>query len=80
MSLFYSSVSVSHDSVTVNLHAQHIDPETEVGKWNSTIIFICAFPTVACQNVFYTESHIYSEEWKDRYLSLLFIFQLCENV
>ncbi len=36
MALFYSSVSVSHDSETVR--QQHREPETEAAKWNSAII------------------------------------------
>ncbi len=38
MALFYSSVLVSHDSVTVSQHAQYQDPETEAAKWNSVFI------------------------------------------
>ncbi len=53
MALFYSSVPVSHDSVTVSRQAQHQDPETEAAKWNSVIInfiiYTCAFPTETCQ-------------------------------
>ncbi len=37
MALFHSSVSVSHDSVTVSQRAQCQDPETEGAKWNSNI-------------------------------------------
>ncbi len=55
MAPFYSSVPVSHDSVTVSQHAQYQDPETEAAKWNSAIInyimCACAFPTETCQNV-----------------------------
>ncbi len=47
MASLYSSVPVSHDSVTVN---QHQDPETEAAKWKSAIIHLmmntCAFPAV----------------------------------
>ncbi len=47
MALFYSSVPVSHDSVTVSRQAQHQDPETEAAEWNPAIIhFTCAFLTV----------------------------------
>ncbi len=56
MSLFYSSVPVSHDSVTVSQHTQYQDPHTGVAKWNLAIIplinYACAFPTVTCRNVF----------------------------
>lgn len=38
MALFYSSVPVSHDSVTVSQHAQYYDPDTEAAKENSAII------------------------------------------
>ncbi len=55
MALFYSSVSVSHDGVTVSQHAQYQDPETEAAKWNSAIIdfiiYTCAFLILTCQNV-----------------------------
>ncbi len=36
MALFYSSVPVSHGSVTVSQRAQYQDPEA--AKWNSPII------------------------------------------
>ncbi len=35
MALFYSSVPVSHGSVTESQSEQHQDPETEAAKWNS---------------------------------------------
>ncbi len=38
--LFYSSVPVSHDNVTVSQHEQQQDPETETAKWNSDIIVL----------------------------------------
>ncbi len=38
MVLSYPSVPASHDSVTVSLHAQYQDPETEAAKWNPAII------------------------------------------
>ncbi len=54
MALFYRSVPVGHDSVTVSRHAQYQDSETEAAKWDSAIThFItrtCAFPTVTCLN------------------------------
>ncbi len=57
MALFYLSVPVSHDSVTVSQHAQYEDPETEAAKIKSAInkfiIYICAFSTVTFQNVFH---------------------------
>lgn len=47
MALFYSSVPVSHDSVTVSPRAQQ-DPAAKAAKWNSAtihfIIGIRAFP------------------------------------
>lgn len=49
MTFFYSSVSVSQETVTVSRHAQQ-HPETE-GTITDVVIYICAFPTVACQNV-----------------------------
>ena len=56
MALFFSSVPLSRDSVTVSCHAQYQDPENEAAKWNSAvinyIIYICAFSTVTCQNAF----------------------------
>ncbi len=52
---FYSSVPVSHDSVTVSKHVQYQNPETEAAKWNAAIIhfiiYTCAFPTVTCPHV-----------------------------
>ncbi len=38
MVLFYSSVPLRRDSVTVGQHAQYQDPEPEAAKWNSAII------------------------------------------
>ena len=38
MTHLYHSVSVSHDNVTVNQHAQYQDPETEATWWNSVVI------------------------------------------
>ena len=56
VSLFYLSVSKSHGSETVSQHAPYQDPETKAAKWNpaivNSIIHICAFPFVTCQNVF----------------------------
>ncbi len=55
MAPFHSRAPVGHDSVTASQHAQHQDPETEAAKWNSAIInliiYTCAFPSAACQNV-----------------------------
>ncbi len=55
MALFYSSVPVMHDSVTVSQHAQHQDRKTWATKWNSAIIhfiiYTCALPSVTCQTV-----------------------------
>ncbi len=57
MALFYSSVPVRHDSVTVSHYEQYQDPETEAAKWKSAIIYhiiyTCAFPTVMCQNILF---------------------------
>ncbi len=39
MALFYSSLPLSHDSVTASQHEQYRDPETEAVKWNSAIVF-----------------------------------------
>ena len=42
--LFYSSVPVSDDNVTVRAHAQYQHPETEAAKWISDInftIYLC---------------------------------------
>lgn len=36
--LFYSSVQVSHDSVTMSQHAQNQEPEPEEAKWSSAVI------------------------------------------
>ncbi len=56
MVLFYSSVSIRPDIVTVSQHAQCQQyPENDAVKWNSAIInFIihtCSFPTMTCQHV-----------------------------
>lgn len=49
ITLLYSSVQVSHDSVTVSQHVQYQDFEIEAAKRNLAIInfivYICAFPT-----------------------------------
>lgn len=37
MAVFYSSVPLSHGSVTVSQHAQYQYPETEAAQWNSAI-------------------------------------------
>ncbi len=46
MAQFNSSVEVRHDSVTVNQHAQHQDPETEAAKLNHHYFLLLCFPTV----------------------------------
>ena len=38
MALFYPSVPLNHDSVTVSQHVPYKDPETEAAKWNPDII------------------------------------------
>ena len=38
MALFYLSVPVSRDSVTVSQHAQHQHPEAEASTWDSANI------------------------------------------
>lgn len=43
MTLLYSSVPVSHDSVTVSQHEQHQDPEIEAVKWDSAIIYFLIY-------------------------------------
>ena len=52
MAPVYSSVPVSHDRVTVSLHAEYQVSETEAAKWNlaiiNFIIYTCVFPTVTC--------------------------------
>ena len=51
MALLYSSVPVSHDSVTVSQHAQYQDPETEAAKWNSAIIHLIIYMLLLLQYV-----------------------------
>lgn len=41
-----------HSRVPVSQHAYYQDRETEAAKWIIYFIYICAFPTVKCQNVF----------------------------
>ncbi len=43
MAPFYSSVPVSHDSVTVSQHAQNQDPESEAAEWNLAIITFISY-------------------------------------
>lgn len=59
MTQFYSSIPAD-ESVTVNLHAQYQEPETESAQWNSATfnltVYTCDFSGVMCQNDFHHNS------------------------
>lgn len=46
------SYTASHDSVTLSQHAQYHNPKPVQWIQPSFIIYTCAFPSAACQNVF----------------------------
>ena len=52
MVLFYSSVSVSNDRVTVNQHVERQDPETEAATW------ITAFLNLITVYVLFSLCHV----------------------
>ncbi len=83
MAVFYLSVPVSQDSVTVSQHEQYQDPETEAAKWNSAIIhfiiYTCAFPTVTVKKPhrarLINQLGWYISHYFDNWFAVLVIFQ-----